>query len=54
MRVGPRLALGKRFPNALKFRTIFFLSVDTNVSLNSCLVIISLNYGSHMTKWTMN
>ena len=48
MRVGPSLALGKRFLNALKFRT-FFLSVDTNVSLNSCLVIISLNSGSHMT-----
>lgn len=53
MPVGHRLALGKRFPNALKFRPIF-LSVDTNVSLNSCLVIISLNYCSHMTKWTMN
>lgn len=49
MRVGPSLALGKHFLNALKFRTFFFLSVDTNVSLNSCLVIISLNYGSHMT-----
>lgn len=37
MRVGPSLALGKRFLNALKFRTIFF-KWDTNVSLNSCLV----------------
>lgn len=51
MRVGPSLALGKAFSECIKIQDyfFFFLSVDTNVSLNSCLVIISLNYGSHMT-----
>ena len=48
MRVGPSLALGKR-SECIKIQDFFFLSVDTNVSLNSCLVIINLNYGSHMT-----